>query len=63
MRLELVHPDFSGPQCVPLGVVVNVVVIGLLGAFNVSDTSTGQNLHAAPTLPHLHTHGTPYEHT
>lgn len=56
MGLKLIHPDFSGSQGVPLGVVVDVVVVGLLGAFDVSDSGTGQDLHAAPALPHLRTH-------
>lgn len=51
----LVHPHLGGSQRVPLGVVVDVVVVGLLGALDVGHSGAGQHLHAASALPHLHT--------
>lgn len=51
--LEAVHPHLGRPQGVALGVVIDVIVVGLLGAFDVCHTGAGQHLHAAPALPHL----------
>lgn len=51
--LVFVHPHLGSPQSVALGVVIYVVVVGLLGALNVGHSGTGQDLHTAPTLPHL----------
>ncbi|KAG9339635.1 hypothetical protein JZ751_023526 [Albula glossodonta] len=53
MRFVLVHPDLSRPQGVPLGIVVDVIVVGLLRPLDVCHSSARENLHAAPTLPHL----------
>lgn len=49
-----VHPDLGGSQGVPLGVVIYVVVVGLLGAFDVSHSGTWEDFHTAAALPHLH---------
>lgn len=48
-----IHPDFSGSQCIAFGVIVNIIVVGLLGALNVGHSGTWQDLHAPSTLPHL----------
>ncbi len=53
--LILIHPNFCCPQRVPLGIVVNVVVVWFLCAFDVSYSSTREHLHTAATLPHLQT--------
>lgn len=49
-----IHPDLGGSQGISLGVVVDVVVVGLLGALDVSHSGAREDLHAAATLPHLH---------
>lgn len=51
--LVLVHPDLGGPQGIPLGVVVNVIVVRLLCPLDVCHSGAGQHLHAPATLPHL----------
>lgn len=48
-----IHPDLGGSQGISLGVVVDVVVVGLLGALDVSHSGTRQDFHAAATLPYL----------
>lgn len=53
----LVHPNLGGAQSVSLGVVIDVVVVGLLGALDVRHPGTGEDLHAATTLPHLDKEG------
>ena len=51
--LEAVHPHLGRSQGIALGVVVDVVVVGLLGALDVGHAGAGQHLHAAAALPHL----------
>lgn len=51
--LEVVHPDLGGAQGVALCIVIDVVVVGLLGALDVRHAWAGQHLHAPPALPHL----------
>lgn len=53
----LVHPNLGGAQGIPLGVVIDVVVVGLLGALDVRHPGAGEDLHAAATLPHLDKRG------
>lgn len=57
MGFVLVHPDLGGAQGIPLGVVIDVVVVGLLGALDVRHPGAGEDLHAAATLPHLDKRG------
>lgn len=54
VRFVFIHPHLSGPQGITLGIVIDVIVVGLLSAFDVGDSSTGENLHTPTTLPHLH---------
>ena len=53
VRFVFIHPHLGGPQCVALGVVIYVVVVGLLGSLDVSHSGAGKDLHTASTLPHL----------
>lgn len=53
MRLVFIHPHFGGPQGIPLGVVIYVVVVGFLGALDVRHSGTWQDFHASSALPHL----------
>lgn len=53
MGFVFVHPHLSGPQGIPLSVVIYVVVVGLLGSLDVGHSGTWQDLHTPPTLPHL----------
>lgn len=53
----LVHPNLGGAQGISLGVVIDVVVVGLLGALDVCHPGAGEDLHAAATLPHLDRRG------
>ena len=53
MGLEAVHPHLGRSQGVALGIVVDVVVVGLPGALDVGHAGAGQHLHAAAALPHL----------
>lgn len=57
MGFVLVHPNLGGAQGISLGVVIDVVVVGLLGALDVRHPGAGQDLHAAATLPHLDKRG------
>lgn len=57
MGFVLVHPNLGGAQGISLGVVINVVVVGLLGALDVRHPGAGEDLHAAATLPHLDKRG------
>lgn len=41
VRLEVIHPDLSSPQGVALCIVIDVVVVGFLCAFDVRHTRTG----------------------
>lgn len=56
MALKLVHPHLGYSQGVTAHVRGQVLGVWLVGALDVGDTGTGQNLHAATTLPHLHKH-------
>lgn len=49
----LIHPHLSGTQGIALSVVIYVIVIGLLGALDVSHSGTWQDFHASTALPHL----------
>lgn len=49
-----IHPHLSGPQGIALSVVIYVIVVGLLGALDVSHSGTWQDFHTPSTLPHLH---------
>lgn len=57
MGFVLVHPNLGGAQGISLGVVINVVVVGLLGALDVRHPGTREDLHAAAALPHLDKRG------
>lgn len=48
-----IHPHFGSPQGIALSVVIYVIVVGLLGALNVSHSGTWQDFHTPSTLPHL----------
>lgn len=49
-----IHPHLGGPQSIAFGIVIDVVVVGFLGALDVGNSGTRQDLHAPSTLPHLH---------
>lgn len=49
----LVHPHFSHSQSVAAHVGCQVLCIGFVSTLDVGDPGAGQDLHAAPTLPHL----------
>lgn len=53
MGFVFIHPHLRRSQGVAFGVVVDVVVVGLLGALDVGDPGARQDLHAPPALPHL----------
>lgn len=53
MGLVVVHPHLSHPQCIPLGVKANVIVVRLFLALNVGHSRARENLHAATTQPYL----------
>lgn len=53
MGFVFIHPHLSGPQGIALSVVIYVIVVGLLGALDVSHSGTWQDLHTPSTLPHL----------
>lgn len=53
VALVLVHPDLSHPQSVTTHVGSQVLCVGFVGALDVRNPGTGQDLHAAATLPHL----------
>lgn len=48
-----IHPDLGGPQGIAFGVVIYVIVVGLLGALDVSHSGAREDFHTAATLPHL----------
>lgn len=48
-----IHPHLSSPQGIALSIVIYVIVVGLLGALDVSYSGTGEDFHTASTLPHL----------
>lgn len=52
--LVLIHPDLGGSQGVALGIVIYVIVVGLLGALDVSHSGTWEDLHTTAALPYLH---------
>lgn len=55
VRFVFIHPHLCSPQGIALSVVINVIVIGLLGALNVSHSGTWQDFHTSATLPYLGT--------
>lgn len=48
-----IHPHLSGAQGIAFSVVIYVIVVGLLGALDVSHSGTREDLHTPATLPHL----------
>lgn len=48
-----IHPHLSGTQGVAFSVVIYVVVVGLLGALDVSHSGTREDFHTPTALPHL----------
>lgn len=54
MGLVFIHPDLGGSQGISLGIVINVIVVGLLRALDVSHSGTWEDFHTAATLPYLH---------
>lgn len=53
MGLVVIHPHLGHSQGVTFGVETNVVVVGLLLAFDVGHPGAGQDFHAAAAQPHL----------
>lgn len=53
MGLEVIHPDLCSPQGIALCIVINIIVVGFLCAFDVCHTRAGQHLHTSSTLPDL----------
>lgn len=54
MGFVFIHPDLGGSQGIALGIVIYVIVVGLLGALNVSHPSTREDFHTATALPYLY---------
>lgn len=48
-----IHPHLSSSQSIALCVVIDVIVVGLLGALDVGYPGTWQDFHTPSTLPHL----------
>lgn len=48
-----IHPHLSGTQGIAFSVVIYVIVIGLLGALDVSHSGTWEDFHTPTALPHL----------
>lgn len=53
VTFELIHPNLGHSQGVSPHVRSQVLGVGLVRSLYVSDSSAGQDLHAAATLPHL----------
>lgn len=51
--LVFIHPDLSGPQGIAFSIVIYVIVVGLLGALDVSHSGTWEDFHTPATLPNL----------
>lgn len=51
--LVFIHPHLSSTQGVAFGVVIYVIVVGLLGALDVSHSGTWEDFHTPTALPHL----------
>lgn len=63
VTLVLVHPDLSHPQSVPTDVGRQVLRVRFVGALDVRNPGTGQDLHAAAALPNLrYTHRNKHTH-
>lgn len=48
-----IHPHLSGTQGIAFSVVIYVIVVGLLGALDVSHSGTWEDFHTPTALPHL----------
>ena len=53
VRFVFIHPHLGSPQSIALSVVIYVIVVGLLGALDVSHSGTWEDFHTTATLPHL----------